>query len=291
MRLARIARLLVPLLVISVAAATAVFADEADAARLEALRQAVSQIGQPDAPAALPAQVCWSPHERFSPAGKVAEVLYAPRLLVARYDHVPVQQDTPCQAVWLHDGQPLSMGECLLQPGVGFVTNGIRRQESPLLPGVYCVVFRAGEQNLAAAEIRVMPPAPLGQRPVKDVYLAATLGVQRALQQVDQAQAQAAATEASQALPLLATVVMARPDDGDAAAMLELAHAIVAVGRMEATAAGQQTAAALDWAERAAAHARTAEGLAADAKFKATCKQMADTLQQALPKLSGAAAG
>jgi hypothetical protein len=59
---------------------------------------------------------------------------------------------------------------------------------------------------------------------------------------------------------------------------------------MEAAAAIQQAVPAVDWAERAVAHARTAERIAADPKLKAACKQMADTLQQALPKLSGAAA-
>ncbi len=274
-------------LALALVIAPAVYADDTDAARLEALRQAVAQIGQPDA---APAQVCWTPHERFSPVGVAAEVPYGPRLLVARYDHPPVAQNTPCQAVWTHEGQPLSTGDCTMRPGEAFVTNGVRRPDAPLLPGVYRCVFRAGGKDLAFAELRILSPAPLGNRQLADVIREGGQHLATALKQVDASQAQAAGAEANQALPLLATAVLANPQGGDVAAMLEIAQSVVAIGRMESTAANQQAAQALDWAERAVAHARTAEGLAADAQLKAAAKQMADTLEQALPKLQGAGA-
>lgn len=285
----RLHLLLAPLLA-ALVTVSVVSADEADTARLEALRQAVSQIGQPVSAPLAHARMSWTPHERFSEVGEVAEVLYGPRLLVARYDHPAVQQETACQAFWTYNGQALSSGDCLMQPGHAFVTNGVRRQDAPLLPGTYRVVFRTGTQEVAQAEMRILPPAPLGERKAEAVLLSSLVHLQQALQQLDASQGQAAGREAAQAVPLLATVVLARPQDADAAAMLELSQALVAVGQMEANGLQKRAPQTLDWAERAAAHARSAETLAREAALKATCKRIADTLQEALPKLAGAAA-
>jgi hypothetical protein len=152
------------------------------------------------------------------------------------------------------------------------------------------VSFRQGETNLLTGQVTITPPPPLGDRDVKAVLLEGLTKLQTALQAVDRGEAQPAAQAASEALPLLATVVWTQSTQRDAAAALELANAVVAVGRMELVGGRQLPGRTLDWARRAQAHAANAQSLATDAQLRQVAAKMAQTLGEALPKLREAAA-
>lgn len=283
-------RLLPSVLLLSLVTA-ALAAEVADQARLEALRQAVSQLGQPATSPTAAADVCWTPHSDFSSAGVTAQVAYGARQLVARYAHAAVPQDVTLQALWTHNGQPLSAGTCLLKPGEEYVSNGVQRREGPLVPGLYQVRFCQGDVDLASGQITILAPEPLGTRTANAVLGAGLTALRTALQAIDRGQAQPAATAAREALPLLATAVWANPANADAAAALELANAVAAIGRMDLAAGRQLPGQTLDWARRALAHSNKARALAVDAPLKQVAAKMAEALDQAMPKLREAAAG
>lgn len=267
--------------------------DEADQARLEALRQAVAQVGQSEAfddPNIPSLKVCWTPHTEFSLAGVAAEVPYGARTLLAKYLYLTVERETPLTVLWTHDGRALSNGNCVLKPGAQFVSNGVQSQERPLLPGLYQVVFRRGQAPLVSGQIIILPPLPLAGRNANVVLAEGLTKLQTALQAIDRGEAQPAAQAATEALPLLSTVVWVQPANRDAAAALELANAVVAVGRMELAGGRQLPVRTLDWARRAQAHAANAQLLAADVQLRQGAAKMAQTLGDALPKLREAAA-
>ncbi|MHB8996669.1 MAG: hypothetical protein ACYC63_15590 [Armatimonadota bacterium] len=268
----------------------ALAAEAADQARLEALRQAISELGQPETPPTAAAVVCWSPHSDFSNAGVAEQAPYGARQLVARYSHAAVPQDVPLQALWARDGQPLSTGSCVMKPGQDYVTDGVQRREGPLLPGLYQVRFCQGQVDLASGQITILAPEPLGTRSSKAVLDAGLTALRTALQAIDRGQAQPAATAAREALPLLATAVWTDPANQDAAAALELADAVAAIGRMDLAAGRQLPGQTLDWARRALAHSNKARALAVDALLKQLAAKMAETLGAAMPKLREATA-
>lgn len=274
----------------------AVATDDQTRARLEQLRRAVQSIGLPqdEAPPpptvqlpVAPAQMCWTPHGEFSAVGQATEVPFGPRGLAARWVYGPVNQEAAVDIFWHYNGQEaaLSAGEGVLSATVDHVANGIVKSEGPLLPGRYEVHFEVNGVRRAAGKLTILPPAPAGNKSPQALYTEGLQAVQEAMAKVDAGQAQPAAQAATRALPGLATLMLAQPQEKNPQGLYELAQAIIALGKMDALAPLKQPELVLDWALRCYSHARTAQKVSADPALQTAARQFADTLEKALPAL------
>lgn len=264
-------------------------------ARLEALREAARGVGQEDVavePAIIAAQVCTTPDGLFSPVGVAAEAPFGSYGLAASYLPPADHGAAEVVVVWQYgeQHQALSVGTVALRPGQARVANGIRKDGAPLRPGVYNVIFRIGEEVVAAGTIRILPPPSLGEQTVDDVRGEARKQVMIALRAVDEGKAQPAAEAAKVARPLAGTAIAADPSDRNALGTMEMARAIWALGKMDAL-AGKQPAAVLDWAKRCLAHAKRCRETVEEAALKARAEEFIAAITAALPQLEQAANG
>ncbi len=278
------------LMMVAVTAAWA--ADQVTEDRLKALREAVTQIGNPARAELAAAQVCWSPDGRYSPVGQASEVAFGARCIVARYEYGSIRTPKSIKAIWVKDKnvKPVSVNTVQMQTDASFVTDVVIKRNAPLAPGVYHVRFVDSGKDLAYGRIKILPPSKLGKRKAGDLYVQGMRHLQTALGEIDAGKPHHALASAGKALPLLATVMFAVPNNTDAVASHELAQAVVAVGKMDAMAQQYTAFKVVDWAKRSLAHARAAQAVANNAGLKSAAKNMADALAKSLPDIEKAAA-